>query len=75
MQNTGILDLRTFLITFRHFYNKEREDSLKFFTLSFTKWAMPSPAYITHLMFQVLWMKKAALEFFFFPSVKLNVFL
>ena len=65
MQNAVILDFLTFLITFRYFYNKEREDALKSFTLSFTKWAMPSPAYIAHLMLHGLWMKKAALEFFF----------
>ena len=67
MQNVGILLLLTSLITFRHFYNKGREDVLKSFTPSFIKSAMPFPAYCAHLLLQVVWMKKAELEFCFFP--------
>ena len=64
MQDVGILELLTSLITFRHFYNKGREDVLKSFTLSFIKSAMPFPAYRAHLLLQVVWIKKAELEFF-----------
>ena len=59
MQNVGILELLTSLITSRHFCNKEREDALKSFIPSFSKSAMPCPAYSAHLLLQVVWIMKA----------------
>ena len=43
VQNVGILELLTSLITFRHLY-QERKDGLKFFTPSLIKLAMPCRA-------------------------------
>ena len=63
IQNVGILELLTSLITFRHLY-QERKDGLKFFTPSFIKLAMPCPAYSALLLLQVVWINKAALGFF-----------
>ena len=63
IQNVGILQLLTSLITFCRLY-KERKDALKFFTPSFIKLAMPCPAYSALFLLQVVRIKKAALEFF-----------
>ena len=63
IQNVGILQLLTSLITFRHLY-QERIDGLKFFTPSFIKLAMPCPAYSALVLLQFVRIKKAASEFF-----------
>ena len=72
IQNVGILELFTSLITFRHLY-QGRKDGLKLFTPSFIKVAMPCPAYSALFLLQVVRIKKAALEFF--RSDELNIFL
>ena len=51
IQNVGILELLTFLITLRHLY-QERKDGLKFFAPSFIKLAMPCAAYSALLLLQ-----------------------
>ena len=49
-----IVELLTASITFPLFYTKEENDSLKSFTPSFIRSAMPCPAYSEHLLLQVV---------------------
>ena len=53
-----VVELLTASIKFPLFYNKEEKDSLKSFTPSFIRSAIPCPAYTEHLL-QVVWLRKA----------------